>query len=477
MRKLKSVLFFTLLIFSLEYELKSQNWTEPVNVSNMNDFILNCDFTIDNTGIIHCVWNLKYSANYGVIYYAKSEDDGLTWTEPVSVSQNINYYCTNPQIVHDSQNNLYVGYDLNDYSPQTWGSYTILVKKDSAGWSEPLTLSEGISTRLAIDNNDRLYVFWYMGSPHNGKFNYQYLEDDEWSELFCPYNNPDELTGINEIVVDKYNNLHCSGYYDPYGNLQIRVAYYFYDYSAGQWNKVHTLSNELSGGDNDIALDTAQNPHIVWEEFEPLYSWFNGVNWSINDTINRTDTNRAVIEIDEANNVLIAISEDAEEGNNLMYYHRPDGLNWESMIVDYGNNVIFTPEFEILNNQLYVVYDKSNSVPYGDIFISKLDLLSTTFEYNNSIVDDDPIQIYPNPFKMSTWIVFSLNWTDKINLTIKDLKGQTVKTLFEGIHTGGSDNVLWNGTNNQGQQVQPGIYFCFLRTNDYQYVTKIVYAP
>jgi flagellar hook assembly protein FlgD len=147
------------------------------------------------------------------------------------------------------------------------------------------------------------------------------------------------------------------------------------------------------------------------------------------------------------------------------------------MIVDYGNNVIFTPEFEILNNQLYVVYDKSNSVPYGDIFISKLDLLSTTFEYNNSIVDDDPIQIYPNPFKMSTWIVFSLNWTDKINLTIKDLKGQTVKTLFEGIHTGGSDNVLWNGTNNQGQQVQPGIYFCFLRTNDYQYVTKIVYAP
>jgi len=473
---MKKTNFLILLILLFSSNLQSQNWTEPVNVSNMNDFIINCDFTIDNTGIIHCVWNLKYSANYGVIYYAKSEDDRLTWSEPVSVSQNINYYCTNPQIVHDSQNNLYVGYDLNDYSPQTWGSYACLVKKESEGWSLPLTLSEGIDTRIAADKNDRIYIFWYQGSPHSGKFCYQYLEGMEWSSIFCPYDNQGK-TYLNEIVVDSNNNLHGVGVHDPLSFLNDHTCYYYFDYQLNQWTNIVDHSIGTTTRDNDIALDTDQNPHIIWEEYKTLYSWFDGASWSLTDTISFKNTYRVVIEVDEANKIHLATTEDNNDGINLMYYYQSDGINWVSMIVDHGNNVIFTPEFEIFNNQLYVVYDKSNSVPYGDIFISKLDLLSSTFEYNNSNVDDDPIEIHPNPFKMSTWIVFSLNWTDKINLTIKDMKGQTLKTLFEGIQSKGSYSVLWNGTNNQGQQVQPGIYFCFLNTDDYQYVTKIIYCP
>jgi len=473
---MKKLTFLAFLILSFSSNLQSQNWTEPVNVSNMNDFILNCDFTIDNTGIIHCVWNIKYSANYGVIYYAKSEDDGLTWTEPVSVSQNINYYCTNPQIVHDTQNNLYVGYDLNDYSPQTWGSYACLVKKESEGWSLPLTLSEGIDTRIAADKNDRIYIFWYQGSPHSGKFCYQYLEGMEWSSIFCPYDNQGK-TYLNEIVVDSNNNLHGVGVHDPLSFLNDHTCYYYFDYQSNQWANIVDLSIGTTNRDNDIALDTDQNPHIIWEEYKTLYSWFDGASWALTDTISFKNTYRVVIEVDKSNNIHLASTEDNGGGINLMYYYQFNGINWESMIVDHGNNVIFTPEFEIFNNQLYVVYDKSNSVPYGDIFISKLDLLSSTFEYNNSNVDDDPIEIHPNPFKMSTWIVFSLNWTDKINLTIKDMKGQTLKTLFEGIQSKGSYSVLWNGTNNQGQQVQPGIYFCFLNTDDYQYVTKIIYCP
>lgn len=120
---------------------------------------MNSDFTIDNEGTIHCVWNLKYGSNYAVIYYACSEDDGNTWSSPESISQNEIYYCTDPQIVHDQDNNLYVGYDLNNYEPVGWGSYVYLVKKDGHGWGEPMEFSEGIATRLCIDNNNRVYVF------------------------------------------------------------------------------------------------------------------------------------------------------------------------------------------------------------------------------------------------------------------------------------------------------------------------------
>ncbi len=434
---MKILSFLILFILSFSSNLQSQNWTEPVNVSNMNDFILNCDFTIDNTGIIHCVWSLKYSANYGVIYYAKSEDDGLTWTEPVSVSQNINYYCTNPQIVHDSQNNLYVGYDLNDYSPQTWGSYACLVKKDSAGWGLPLTLSEGIDTRLAVDKNDRIYIFWYQGSPHSGEFCYQYLEGMEWSSIFCPFDNQGK-TYLNEVVVDSINNLHGVGVHDSLSFLNDHTCYYYFDYQSNQWANIVDLSIGTTNRDNDIALDTDQNPHIIWEEYKTLYSWFDGASWALTDTISFKNTYRVVIEVDKSNNIHLASTEDNGGGINLMYYYQFDGINWESMIVDHGNNVIFTPEFEIFNNQLYVVYDKSNSVPYGDIFISKLELLSTTFEYNNSLGGEIQMQNVPNPFSGTTKIRYNLENEATIQLNIYNYTGQLIKSIDEGTQPKGT---------------------------------------
>ena len=470
---MKSFLLISLALI-LAFPATAQEWSEPVNVSNMDDFILKSDFTIDNAGVIHCVWNLKYDANYGVIYYARSEDDGASWSEPVSISQNQDLYCTSPQIVHDSQNRLYVGYDLNDYSPQTWGSYACLVIMDDPGWSEPLTLAEGIHTRMAVDNNDRVYVFWLQGAPHNGEFCYQYLENGQLSQIFIPFDNFYELTVIWNIVVDNNNNLHCGGFYDPSGTSNAHPAYYEYNYAMQQWN-ITMVSTGNSTSDIDIALDTAQLPHICFGGNATYHTSLNGESWSIPDTIAFPDPYRVVIEVDKSNKIHIATTEEADNGIKLVYYHKSDGSNWESMIVDHGNNVIFTPEFKIFNNSLYVVYDKSNIVPQGDIYISKLDILSSTFEYASS--DETLIEIYPNPFGTSTCVSYFLRGYNVVRLYIKDLDGKHIKTLVAEDQTEGNYMIFWDGTNDCMQRVPRGIYFCILTTNKHQFVKNILYLP
>lgn len=468
-------LFLFLFSLILVYAATAQEWSEPVNVSNMNDFILKSDFTIDNAGVIHCVWNLKYNANYGVIYYARSEDDGFTWTVPISISQNQELYCTSPHIVHDSQNRLYVGYDLNDYSPQTWGSYACLVIMDGFGWGQPLTLSEGIHTRMAVDYNDRVYVFWFQGAPNNGEFCYQYLENGQWSQIFIPYDNFFELTVIWNIVVDNNNNLHGGGFYDPSGTSNAHPAYYEYNYALQQWN-ITMVSTGNSTSDIDIALDTAQLPHICFGGNATCHTSFNGESWSIPDTINFPDPYRVVIEVDMANKIHIATTEEFDDGIKLVYYHKPDGNNWVSEIVDQSTNTIFTPEFKIWNNSLYLVYKLGNQPGFSDVFIARLDeLISVNDNYPINISYSHLQQNYPNPFSKNTNISFCLKKNSHVSIVINDIKGFQITTLIDKYLLSGEYTISWDGTNRQGNKISAGIYLYSLQTNGDILKKKILY--
>ena len=456
----------------------AQNWIEPVNVSNMNDFILSSDFTIDHNGIIHCVWNLKYENNYGVIYYASSEDGGITWTNPLSISQNEDLYCTGPQIVNDSDNKLYVGYDLYDFSPVTWGVYATIVINEGSGWGEPLQLAEGMKTRLAVDNNNRVYVFWYQGAPHNGEFCYQYLEGGFWSEIFIPFDNSNELTGIWEIVTDNDNNLHCAGFYDPTAFSNIRPAYYKFDYNTQSWDTISIISQNTSVSNIDIALDTYQNPHICWGGYATYYNYFNGQNWSLADTVGQPDTQHIEIDVDEAGKVHIAAVEGFNNVGNLVYYHRPDGLYWDSTIVAQAGNTIFTPEFEIHNNSLYLVYKSSDQPGYGDVYLTRHDdLVSTKGNYFSDITSAMQIQNKPNPFKHYTSIDFSIKKSCYVKLEIRNSMGHHVVTLIDDYLTYDNYSIKWVGVNNNGKKVPPGLYLYCLHANESHIVKKILYCP
>jgi hypothetical protein len=70
-------------------------------------------------------------------------------------------------------------------------------------------------------------------------------------------------------------------------------------------------------------------------------------------------------------------------------------------------------------------------------------------------------QNYPNPFNPTTTISFSLTSqnSEKVELTVYNLKGQKVKQLISNQLPVGQYSIVWNGTDLNDQPVSSGVYF------------------
>lgn len=83
--------------------------------------------------------------------------------------------------------------------------------------------------------------------------------------------------------------------------------------------------------------------------------------------------------------------------------------------------------------------------------------------------DDPSIQVFPNPFTVSTDIQFSLQSTGPVELSIYDNSGKKVMVIIK--------DVLQSGTHQlklQTHGLKSGIYFCTLRTNEGIQTKKII---
>ncbi|MCK4359546.1 MAG: T9SS type A sorting domain-containing protein [Candidatus Cloacimonetes bacterium] len=78
-------------------------------------------------------------------------------------------------------------------------------------------------------------------------------------------------------------------------------------------------------------------------------------------------------------------------------------------------------------------------------------------------------QNFPNPFKSSTQISFSLPNPEKVKIQIYNLKGQLAETLLDENKPAGSHTLVWNAEN-----ASSGIYFMKLLTKEKAVVRKLV---
>ena len=84
-------------------------------------------------------------------------------------------------------------------------------------------------------------------------------------------------------------------------------------------------------------------------------------------------------------------------------------------------------------------------------------------------------QNYPNPFNSSTTISFSVKDSDKsTNIAIYNFYGQKIKTLVDKKLEEGSYEVVWDGTNNSGNQISSGIYFYKLQNNNFNETKSMI---
>jgi len=83
-------------------------------------------------------------------------------------------------------------------------------------------------------------------------------------------------------------------------------------------------------------------------------------------------------------------------------------------------------------------------------------------------------QVCPNPFAGSTRLVFSLAEPQHVSVRIYDVEGRVVAQVFAGNADAGRHEIGWDGKDQAGKRVAPGVYFCRLATPDGASIRKVV---
>lgn len=93
--------------------------------------------------------------------------------------------------------------------------------------------------------------------------------------------------------------------------------------------------------------------------------------------------------------------------------------------------------------------------PCGKSFAPKPGIKPTDTKKN---ADNNGLKISPNPAKDYTHIEYKISSQAKVNITVYDINGLTVKTLVNESKAAGAYNISWNMLNKNGTKVSPGIY-------------------
>jgi hypothetical protein len=108
---------------------------------------------------------------------------------------------------------------------------------------------------------------------------------------------------------------------------------------------------------------------------------------------------------------------------------------------------------------------------------NRLDLLKTNVKVaiEPQVAPAVPLASKPNPFLSSTDVSLSITSGQEGSLSIYDVAGRLVKTLYRGYLSGGAHTFKWDGRGSNGFQVPSGIYFVKFEGKNNSLTGKLVF--
>jgi hypothetical protein len=86
-------------------------------------------------------------------------------------------------------------------------------------------------------------------------------------------------------------------------------------------------------------------------------------------------------------------------------------------------------------------------------------------------------QSIPNPFEQTTLIRFALPTRSRVTMELFDLTGRRVRTLARGERAAGVHHVDWNGRDDAGRRLSPGVYVYRLTAGPFQSSRRLILMP
>ena len=413
------------------------------------------------------------------------------------------------------QYTAYVGYVINDSAEQLPYDEIFVILNDNYGEGEYTYYGEAFN--LAVDNPvDEFGVPTFptdsgaaynlsFGFTNSGHFNAVFNEDDSkiifTGALGLNGSNPDDITDnvYWPYCIHKYSfefDLDTMEFnyiaMDPAVNEN--AANPDYVWNADTWNITYLPWDT----DNDGVIDEYYDDGTVaW--FSGWPCWFSGTDEAFHENNFRVVSNPETgwLAAVTHDGLAVKYAEDGVEGYeswidmpeltvNLFdpaagywsdtYYlnANPESEDYyaelDGMIPAYANPGDFIEDLGAGNGKLHLMflddYYYGSSIqgvgdPGGDMSYATLNL---DFNYASSpndvveVIPSDLGQNYPNPFNPTTTIDFEVYEAAKISIEIFNVRGQKVTTLIDEDYTPGDHSVIWDGTDNRGENVTSGVY-------------------
>ena len=219
----------------------------------------------DTNNNIHIVW-FDDTPDNREIFYKKSTDGGSSWyTKRLTWNSS---FSSSPAIATDSSNNIHiVWWDL------ATGDYQVYYKKSTNGgtnWStKRLTWSSGDSLVpvIAVDSSNNIHVNYQDNTPGNFEIFYKKSMDggSSWSTKRLTWNSGNSYPSA--VSTDSSNNIHIAYYDETPGNLEV---YHMRSTNGGtNWTNKRLTWNSKDSTQPEIALDSSNNIHVVWDDLTP----------------------------------------------------------------------------------------------------------------------------------------------------------------------------------------------------------------
>jgi len=281
MKNLKILAFAVGLLF-LAHAAGAQ-WTAPKRLTWTSGSSENPELAVDIYGYVHVVWWDATPGHYE-IYYAKSSDGGSNWTSARRL---------------------------------TW----------TGGSSIP---------DVAVDSLGQVHVVWVGGTSENAEIFYKKSPDggETWTaNKRLTWTSGQSL--MPAIAVSAFDVLHVAWS----DNTSLNYEIYFRKSTDGgtSWMANKRLTwTEDSSYIGDMVVDSAGNPHIIWEDLSP-YEIFHkmgineGLTWATSQrlTWNSGGSGWPSVAAESAGHIHV-VWEDLTPGNSEIFYKRSPnlGLSW-----------------------------------------------------------------------------------------------------------------------------------------------------
>jgi len=83
-------------------------------------------------------------------------------------------------------------------------------------------------------------------------------------------------------------------------------------------------------------------------------------------------------------------------------------------------------------------------------------------------------QNYPNPFNPVTSIHYDLPEDTDVMIRIYDIQGRLINRLVTEYQTAGRRSIIWDATNQIGEQVSAGMYLYLIEAGNFKQTRKML---